>query len=105
MSGAVRIIEELAKKGDPYPLRQRNQLFRNNGQSCFEEVSQQAGFGFGMSEVSRGAAFGDVDNDGDTDVMIFKSNGPTRLMMNQECNRNNWLGVCLLHRDQELEGL
>ena len=101
LSGAVRIIEELAKKGDPYPLRQRNQLFRNNGQSGFEEVSQQADFGFGQSEVSRGAAFGDVDNDGDTDVMIFNNNGPTRLLLNQVGNRNHWLGFRLLLKDQQ----
>ena len=75
LNGAVVIIEDLAEKGDPYPLHQPNQLFRNDGTARFEEVTPQAGAAFELSEVSRGAAFGDVDNDGDTDVVVFNNNG------------------------------
>ncbi len=93
LSGDVRIIEELAKKGDPYPLHQPNQLFHNNGNGRFRDVSQKAGSAFSLSEVSRGAALGDIDNDGDTDIAIFNNNGPARLLMNQVGNKNHWVGL------------
>jgi len=95
-NGAVNIILSLVKEADPYPLHQPNQLFANHGNGHFEEVSQQAGLVFGLSEVSRGAAFGDLDNDGDTDVLVVNNNGPIRLLLNHLGNRNHWLGLRLL---------
>jgi hypothetical protein len=50
-------------------------------------------------EVSRGAAFGDVDNDGDTDVLVTNNNGPVRLLLNQLGNRNHWLGLRVVARN------
>src|SRR5207253_10253616 len=47
-------------------------------------------------EVSRGAAFGDVDNDGDTDVLVTNNNGPVRLFLNELGNQNHWLGLRLV---------
>jgi len=98
LSGAVRNIEELARKGDPYPLHQPNQLFQNNGQSGFVEITEEAGAAFKLSEVSRGAALGDVDNDGDTDIVIFNNNGPIRLLQNQVGNKRHWIGFQLLQK-------
>ena len=49
-----------------------------------------------MLEVSRGAAFGDIDNDGDTDFLVTNNNGPARLFLNQVENRNHWLGLRLV---------
>lgn len=95
-NGAVRTLQELARKGDPYPLGQPNQLFRNTGKGTFVESSTEAGDSFHLLEVSRGAAFGDIDNDGDTDVLISNNNGPARLCLNQVGNRNNWLGLRLI---------
>ena len=55
----------LVRAGEPYPLHQPNQLFRNLGgdgqPGRFAEVSARAGEVFTLSEVSRGAAFGDVE--------------------------------------------
>lgn len=101
LNGAVRIIEALARRGDPYPLHQRNQLFRNNGDGSFIEISNQVGPAFDASLVSRGAAFGDIDNDGDTDVLICNNNGPARLLLNQcETNdNNNWIGIRAVDQD------
>lgn len=96
VNGAVRLLPELTRKGDPYPLGQRNQLFHNDGKGQFVEVSDLAGANFRLLEVSRGAAFGDVDNDGDMDVLISNNNGPARLLINQVGNRNHWLGLRLL---------
>jgi hypothetical protein len=96
VNGAVRLLQDLASKGDPYPLVQPNQLFHNEGSGRFVEVSEQAGEAFRLSEVSRGAAFGDIDNDGDTDVLVTNNNGAARLFLNRIGNRNHWLGLRLV---------
>ena len=57
----------------------RNQLFRNVDGRTFEELPAP----FDGAEVSRGAAFGDVDNDGDTDIVVTNNNGSVRLLLNQ----------------------
>jgi hypothetical protein len=96
VNGAVRLLPELLSKGDPYPLGQPNQLFHNEGAGRFVEVSEQGGEAFRLLEVSRGAAFGDVDNDGDMDALVTNNNGPARLFLNRIGNRNHWLGLQLL---------
>jgi hypothetical protein len=90
-NGAVRILEPLAQAGDPYPLSQTDQLYRNLA-GKLEEVTSTAGAVFRKPGVGRGAAFGDVDNDGDTDVVAFYSNGPVRLLLNQVGERRPWIG-------------
>jgi enediyne biosynthesis protein E4 len=96
VNGTVQIIESLRQAKDPLPLHQRKQLFHNLGDGRFEEVSGRAGAVFKLSEVGRGAAFGDVDNDGDIDVLIGNNNGPTRLLINQTANGHHWIGLRLV---------
>lgn len=93
VNGAIFTIESLAAAGDPFPLRQRKQLFRNLGNGRFEDVTAAAGRAFALSEVGRGAAFGDVDNDGDVDILVANNNGPLRLLVNQRGQQRRWLGV------------
>jgi hypothetical protein len=93
VNGAVQTIQMLAQAGDRFPLKQQKQLFRNTQDRRFADVSAQAGDVFHAAEVSRGAAFGDVDNDGDTDVVVANNNGPLRLLINHLGNRTPWLGV------------
>jgi len=90
-----------AAEGDtrqPFPLDQPRLLFRNLGNGRFENVSGIAGAAFAVAEVGRGAAFGDLDNDGDQDVVIGNDAGPTRLLMNNIGNRNHWIGLRLVDR-------
>ena len=90
--GAVRRIEEEAGKGSPYPYAQANLLLHNNGQGRFGDVSGRAGSAFSHLAVGRGAAFGDIDNDGATDIVIVNNSGPARLLMNNVGHRNPWIG-------------
>jgi hypothetical protein len=99
VNGAVQLLPELIRKGDPFPLGQPNQLFHNTGNGRFVEIVEQAGPSFQLLEVSRGAAFGDVDNDGDTDVLVTNNNGPVRLLLNQLGNRNHWLGLRIVSKN------
>ncbi len=93
VNGAVDLLPQLVQQRDPYPLHQTNQLFHNLGNGRFEDVSARAGAAFEVSEVSRGAAFGDVDNDGDVDVVVTNNNGPGRLLLNAVGNQNHWIGL------------
>ncbi|HUR34866.1 MAG TPA: CRTAC1 family protein [Vicinamibacterales bacterium] len=79
-----------------FPYDQRRLLFRNLGNGRFEEVSARAGASFAMSESGRGAAFGDVDNDGDVDILVGNDAGRTRLLINNIGNRQHWVGLRLL---------
>ena len=95
-NGAVFVIKALADANDPHPLKERNSLYRNMGNGRFTEVSSGAGAVFQLAEVSRGAAFGDLDNDGDMDVVVTNNGGRVRLLLNNVGNRNRWLGLRLV---------
>ncbi|HUF79055.1 MAG TPA: VCBS repeat-containing protein, partial [Thermoanaerobaculia bacterium] len=98
-SGAVQVIEAQARAEEPYPLRQRNQLFRNLGGGRFTEVVVEAGPALELSEVSRGVAVGDVDNDGDPDLLVVNNSGPVRLLLNRVGQDRPWVGLRLVGRD------
>ena len=92
-NGAVNVIEAL--RGDARPFRMRNQLFRNTGAGRFEETSAVAGAAFARADVGRGAAFGDVDNDGLVDIVVTNNGGPARLLLNRSGSGNHWIAVRL----------
>jgi hypothetical protein len=106
VNGSVTQNLEALGPGNPFPLQQRKQLFRNRRTGGFEEVTGRAGAVFQLAEVSRGAAFGDIDNDGDVDVLIGNAAGPTRLLINQVGSRHHWLGLRLLgqHARRDMVG-
>ena len=103
VNGAVRIIEEQARKGSLYPYAESNLLLHNNGKGRFEDASSNAGSAFSRLEVGRGAAFGDIDNDGGIDVVVLNNSGPARLLMNNVGHRKPWIGFRMVgdkyHRD------
>jgi len=98
VNGAVRHAAEALTRKETFSLQQPKQLFRNLGNGRFADVTGQAGAAINTSEVSRGAAFGDVDNDGDTDVVVANDSGPVRLLINNVGNHRHWVGVRVLGR-------
>ena len=96
VNGTIAAIEALRRAHDPFPLHQRKQLFRSLGNGQFEDVGDRAGAAFRLSEVGRGAAFGDIDNDGDLDVLVGNDAGPTRLLVNNIGNPKHWIGLRLI---------
>ncbi len=95
-NGEVNMLRAISNPADPFPLHQTNQLFVNRKADGFEEVTAQGGRAFTLSEVSRGVASGDVDNDGDMDILLSNNSGPARLLINDEGNRAPWLGLRLV---------
>ena len=98
-NGGVRAMSGDLKsnpKGDPFPYREKKLLLKNTGKGqAFEDITASAGPVFQIPEVSRSAVFGDVNNDGGTDILITNNNGPARLLLNTVTNRGHWLLVHL----------
>ena len=68
-----------------------NSLFRNMGKMTFQEVTAEAGPAIQVSEPYRGAAVGDLDNDGHLDIVVTVLNGKARILRNVSNNTNNWV--------------
>jgi enediyne biosynthesis protein E4 len=71
--------------------RQRNLLFRNTTLRRFQEVGRSAGPGFAPAKVSRGLAAGDIDNDGDLDLLVTNNGETADLLRNDGGNRGRAL--------------
>ena len=89
-SGAVNVGAGL--RGSPSPYAQRIQLFHNAGGGRLADVTASAGSPFEKALVGRGLATGDIDNDGDVDVLITANGGPVRLLLN-DSTQGHWLTV------------
>jgi len=72
---------------------QEDTLMRNKGDGTFEDVSRRSGQYFFEKYVGRGAAWGDLDNDGDIDLVIININDYPRILRNDGGNRNHWLTI------------
>ena len=87
------IIDNIEKTHDVLTYRQPDQLFRNSGNNTFQEISESAGTYFQRKAVSRGALFGDYDNDGDVDLLVTHANGPITLLRNNSTPAHNWIRI------------
>ena len=65
------------------------QLFRNRGNLTFEEVADEAGLNTGRLYSRRGTAFGDINNDGNLDVVVFNADAPPSVFLNETKNANH----------------
>jgi len=103
-NGAVHVIEKLVRAEDPLPLHQTKQLFHNLGNGRYEETSAVAGSAFRLSEVGRGLAVGDLDNDGAIDFVVSNNNGRLRVFQNRVGAAAAWLGLRLVTGKRDAYG-
>ena len=89
------VYPEVEAKLPHYPYKTSNVVFRNLGGGRFEELIQEAGPGMAAAHSSRGAAFGDYDNDGDIDILVVNMNEPPSLLRNDYSGPGGWLKLTL----------
>ena len=89
------IDEEIGRVQPKVQYKQSPLLFRNLGQSKFADVTRQMGADFQRPIVARGAAYADIDHDGDLDVLITTNHGSAYLFRNDIAAKNHWIAVKL----------
>ena len=92
------IIDNIALAKPELSYAQPPLLLENTGSGRFEDVSARAGAYFKKTWVSRGAAFGDYDNDGDIDILVTSNNRAAVLLRNDSPPGNNWVTLRLVSR-------
>ena len=80
-------------------------MFRNTGHGIFENVSDRLGPDFLSPRISRGAAVGDFDNDGDLDILVNNCGQAPQLLRNDGGNSNRWLEILLIGTKSNRDGV
>lgn len=86
------------RKTDPpradLPYAERNLLLRPGGPGGqLEDITARAGPGLDLVAMSRGAVFGDYDDDGDVDILVCNNRGPAHLLRNDTTSDNGWVAI------------
>jgi len=97
------VLDTIEKSTSYLTYKQTPLLMRNTGRT-FVNVSASAGHAFNGALAARGAAFGDIDNDGDTDIVLGVTDGAPVVLRNNG-TRNHWIGVSLVGAKVNREGL
>ncbi len=95
MVTAGAVYPQLDHINPKFPARNPRLLFRNQGDGTFVQLGADAGSAIDSRHCSRGAAFGDFDNDGDMDVLIMNVNEPPTLLRNDAPPGNHWIKLRL----------
>jgi hypothetical protein len=94
-NGEVSLARAVENRDEPFPLGQADQLFVNRGAGGFADISATAGPYFQRRDIGRGLALGDLDNDGDTDLVVANNNGRARVLANRVGSEAAWIGLDL----------
>ena len=84
---------------DRTSVKVKNYLLQNDGKGKFVNVTESAGDGMAIVESSRGAAFGDLDNDGDVDVVVLNVNARASILRNETKTANGSVSLELVGTD------
>ncbi|MGH9869681.1 MAG: CRTAC1 family protein [Candidatus Polarisedimenticolia bacterium] len=98
------ILDNAPHFNDATTYAQRNFVFHGEGGS-FKEVGLQSGPDMAIPNVGRGLASGDVDNDGDLDLLVTVCGGAPRLFLNEGGNARSWVGMRLVGRTSNRSAL
>lgn len=97
------VLDTIEQSTGDLKYRQPLLLMRNTG-GGFVNVSNAAGPIFSVPLSVRGAAFGDLDNDGDTDIVLSQLDG-SPLILRNDGTKNHWLGISLIGVKSNRQGL
>ena len=87
------------------PFALPNSVFRNKGNLTFEDLSARAGASFQIAAPHRGAAFGDLNNDGRIDAVVTVLNGSPEVWINHSSGPNHWIILNLVGVKSNRDGL
>jgi len=99
------IIDNVSLFRDSTSHEQRNLLLQNDGSGKFRDVTATSGPGYALKKVSRTLAVGDLDNDGDLDVLIGNNGQTADLLRNEGGNRNNALLMRVVGTKSNRDGI
>ncbi len=102
-AGASILDNSMEIEHRPFPLP--NALYRNKGNLKFEDVSAAAGADFIEPMPHKGAAFGDLNNDGKIDIVVNVLNAQPQILMNRSTNNNHWIILNLVGTKSNRDGL
>lgn len=97
--------EEINRVQPRVTYKQPPLLFRNQGKGKFQSVASSLGTDLARPIVARGAAYGDLDRDGDLDVVVTTNHGPAYYFRNDGGNRNRWLRVKTVGTKSNRDGI
>ena len=85
--------------------RAQNILLQNTGKGRFANVTNEAGDGLAIKLSSRGAAFDDLDNDGDIDVVVLNARSKPSILQNESTSTNHWIQIQLQGGNSNSDGI
>jgi enediyne biosynthesis protein E4 len=101
------VLDNIERYHSGTPYAEPKMMFRNRGGGIFENVSERLGGDFLAARVSRGAAIGDFDNDGDLDILVSNNGQAPQLLRNDGGNSSHWLQILLIgtHSNRDAVGV
>lgn len=99
------LMDNIAMQDASQQYATQNFVLRNRGNGTFVDVTGQAGDGLAVSAVSRGTAFGDLDNDGRVDGIVLNSRGQVTLLRNETESDCGWLQIRLRGTSSNPDGV